>query len=594
MENAWNQFKDWCLSFYQYITTHVPVEVMIYIGIAILILILVGIISRMMKKRRVQKRLSELEVEVNEIRENTLEYKFSKATAFAKANEDLTERVDALKPRYDICIQSVQACENLYEKAYGYMQRHKYKKAMRTMDEVETVLEDTDERIRIVTQSLDNILSREAEVQAKSEALRKRYETIRKKYEDSRDSFGSAADYLDALIASTDSLFTSLDEKMDAAEFNKAVDEIEHLSKRLDEFEQYMEVYPRLMHRCSQELPAAIEEVKAAAQQMQQEKIDTTYLGVDDKIDAISNALEDAMLKLDSGNLQAAAPAIDDITDQVLALQDDIVSEHEAFREIQSNLETNFAVVDQVEEELAEITRLYASIKDRFGLEDWTRRFVKAREEMELLKQQRDDIQKSLAQSDTLQVDVVSGYRAFSLKIEAFGKEVSDMKQLLVGASSDESRAQKQLTKLELILNEVRLNTSTKQLPAISSQFDEDVRTGEEKIAAVREILSSTPLKIDALNSTLQDAIDFIYKLYSNATNLVGVAVMVENAIVFGNRFRSSYPALDSDLSKAELYFQNGEYTRALKTAMTAIETLHPGIYQKLVARKDPAVMNQA
>ena len=91
----------------------------------------------------------------------------------------------------------------------------------------------------------------------------------------------------------------------------------------------------------------------------------------------------------------------------------------------------------------------------------------------------------------------------------------------------------------------------------------------------------------------MQDAIDFVYKLYNNANNLVGVAVMVENAIVFGNRFRSTHAQMDSDLTRAELCFQNGEYTRALKIAIQAIENMHPGIYEKLIAQKDPAVMNQ-
>ena len=49
----------------------------------------------------------------------------------------------------------------------------------------------------------------------------------------------------------------------------------------------------------------------------------------------------------------------------------------------------------------------------------------------------------------------------------------------------------------------------------------------------------------------------------------------------------------NEDLTRAELCFQNGEYTRALKIAIQAIENMHPGIYEKLVAQKDPAVMNQ-
>ena len=75
----------------------------------------------------------------------------------------------------------------------------------------------------------------------------------------------------------------------------------------------------------------------------------------------------------------------------------------------------------------------------------------------------------------------------------------------------------------------------------------------------------------------LQEAIDFVYQLYNNANNLVGIAIMVENAIVFGNRYRSSYPEIDSELTRAELSFQNGEYTKALKIAIQCIEKMHSG-----------------
>lgn len=97
---------------------------------------------------------------------------------------------------------------------------------------------------------------------------------------------------------------------------------------------------------------------------------------------------------------------------------------------------------------------------------------------------------------------------------------------------------------------------------------------------------SSTP--------TCRKPIDFIYKLYNNASNLVGIAIMVENAIVFGNRYRSSYPSIDSELTRAELSFQNGEYTKALKIAIQSIEKMHPGIYEKLIKSNDPGIMNQA
>lgn len=569
-------------------------EVMIYIGIAVLLLILVLILSRTLKRRKTARRLQELEVEVNDIRNNSLQYKYNKATAFARVNDDITDRVKNLAPKYEICQKSIASCENLFDAADDYLSRHKYNKSMKAMDDLESMLDDTKERIRIVSQSLDHILAKETEVREKANALKERFRNVKNVYQTNRANFYSGAAYVDEQLADIEEQFNNFEEWMFASEFNKAKDEVDKISARTDEISGVIAAYPDLYAKVKLQLPQALNEVKMQAEEMEKNRVDISYLNADVKMEAITNAMQDALIKLDNGNLKGASNSLDTITDQILALQEDIAGEKKAFDEIHGDLDANFAIVDDVESELDQIVTLYASIKDRFGLEDWTKRFEEAKREMIELKTQRDGIRAQLEKNDVLQVDVIHEYRAFAAKTVDFGRQVKEMKRLLVGASSDENRAKKQVTKLQLILNEVRLNTINKQLPNISDQFTEDLKEGEAKVASVKGILEHSPLDVDTLNASLQDSIDFVYKLYNNANNLVGVAVMVENAIVFGNRFRSSYPALDSDLTRAEVCFQNGEYTRALKIAIQAIENVHPGIYKKLVSKKDPAVMNQA
>lgn len=594
MENIWEQVKTFCLSVYNYVRTHMSTEVMIYIGVAVLLLVLVLILSRTLKRRKTARRLQELEVEVNDIRNNSLQYKYNKATAFARVNDDITDRVKNLAPKYEICQKSIASCENLFDEADDYLSRHKYNRSMKAMDDLESMLDDTKERIRIVSQSLDHILAKETEVREKANALKERFRNVKNVYQTNRASFYSGAAYVDEQLADIEEQFNNFEEWMFASEFNKAKDEVDKISARTDEISGVIAAYPDLYAKVKLQLPQALNEVKMQAEEMEKNRVDISYLNVDVKMEAIANAMQDALIKLDNGNLKGASNSLDTITDQILALQEDIAGEKKAFDEIHGDLDANFAIVDDVESELEQIVTLYASIKDRFGLEDWTKRFEEAKREMIELKTQRDAIRAQLEKNDVLQVDVIHEYRAFAVKTVDFGKQVKEMKRLLVGASSDENRAKKQVTKLQLILNEVRLNTINKQLPNISDQFTEDLKEGEAKVASVKGILEHSPLDVDTLNASLQDSIDFVYKLYNNANNLVGVAVMVENAIVFGNRFRSSYPALDSDLTRAEVCFQNGEYTRALKIAIQAIENVHPGIYKKLVSKKDPAVMNQA
>lgn len=210
--------------------------------------------------------------------------------------------------------------------------------------------------------------------------------------------------------------------------------------------------------------------------ELQEKDIDLSYLEPEEKLTTIQNALASTIDQLDAGEFELAQENLEIIGDHILALQDDVTNEKQAYEEIHVSLQSNLDIVNVIGQELEEIMALYANIKDRFGLEDWTHRFSLAKIQMEDLEKRRDEIQNELKQNQRPSVDVVHGYRKFSEDVNEFHDQVKDMKEMLVGASSDESRAKKQLTKLQLILNEVRLNTVTRHLPSISSQFSADLK----------------------------------------------------------------------------------------------------------------------
>lgn len=582
------------MRFITFIQEKTSLTVLIYICIAILILVLLTMISNSMRRRKAASRFEELEKEVNEVRNNSLDYKFNKAKAFSKANADIMERVNELSPKYKICIKGMDDCDTLCERANDYLDGHRTKKAMRTMDELETCLDDARERIRIVTKALDNILEKETEVRDFANALKERFASVKTVYQNNRPAYFKATTYFDSRIQEIENEFTSFEEWMYASEFNKAKDEGDKIAKEIDVVSSEVASCPDLYERAMAIIPAAVNEIRENEAELTKANVDLAYLETDKKLNTVSENLQASIHLIDIGNLADAQMVLSDITDTILNLQDQMNAEKDAYNEIHDGLAQNVISVDEIDVQLNEIKTLYGNIRDRFGLEDWTHRFALADEQMNNLKEACALIQKELDEDKMPRVDVIHYYREFANDIEEFKGQVNDMKTKLLNASSDESRAKKQLVKLQLILNEVRLNAATRNLPSVSSQFDEDIKQAEDMISRVQVVLSHSPLDVPTLNSDLQDAIDFVYKLYNNANNLIGVAVMVENAIVFGNRFRSTYPSMNTDLTRAELCFQNGEYTRALKIAIQAIENLHPGTYEKLIARKDPAVMNQA
>ena len=579
--------------FLSFIQSRITLATLIYICIIVLVIILLVIFSNHVRRRKASARFEELEKDVNAVRNNSLDYKFNKAKAFAKVNADIMERVNELTPKYNVCMEGMDECDTLCEKAHDALEGHHTKRAMRRMDELETSLKDARERIRIVTKALDNILQKETEVRDFANALKERYQNVRQVYTTNRNSFYKATTYFDSRFQEIENDFSNFEEWMYACEFNKAKDEGNKIATSIDTLSSEIALCPDLYERTKSIIPAAMMEINQNAQDLSQSDVNLRYLEINKNLNEAASQLKEAEHRIDVGNLKEAQMLISQIGDGVLKLQDAISQEKAAYDEIHGGLEQNLITVSEIQVELNDIKKMYGNIRDRFGLEDWTHRFALADEQMGNVQEAATLLQKEIKADQTPLVEVVRYYREFVSDINEFKTQIDEMKSKLISASSDESRAQKQLVKLQLILNEVRLNAATRHLPSISSQFEKDIQQAEDLISRVQIVLSHSPLDVPTLNADLQDAIDFVYKLYNNANNLIGVAVMVENAIVFGNRFRSAHPSMNTDLTRAELCYQNGEYNRALKIAIQAIENLHPGTYEKLIAKKDPAVMNQ-
>ena len=459
-------------SMLSFINSHISTTVMIYMAVAILLLILIWILTRMIRRRKADKRLSELEVEVNEIRNNSLAFKFNKASAFARVNDDVMERVKNLTSKYNTCQQSVSTIEDLFTDADNLLDSRRTKKAMRKMDEIESLLDDTKERIRIVNQSLDHILQKESEIREMASAVKERFRSIKTVYQDNRSSFYGASAIVDARMEEIENQFTNFEEWMYASEFNKAQDESDKIRKQVETLSSVVAAYPGLYEKAKTIIPRAIEEVSTNIKETEDAGIDLAYLDPQARLDEFNGKIEEAIAHLDQGEISQADEILNSITDSILVLQDDINQEKSAFEEIHGDLSEKLSILDQIEEELLEIKNLYANIKDRFGLEDWTQHFRLADEQCARLKEKRELVLKQLDTDDRPSTELVHNYRDFVTESDEFEKQIQSMKRMLVGASSDESRAKKQLIKLQLILNEVRLNAAMCQLPSISDQFD--------------------------------------------------------------------------------------------------------------------------
>ena len=266
-------------------------------------------------------------------------------------------------------------------------------------------------------------------------------------------------------------------------------------------------------------------------------------------------------------------------------LEDLILKEESSFEIVSEKMNVLFARIKDLNVNVQNIKDVYTRVNERFGFEHLGGRLVEVDADLDALNNHRLSLENIFGSESVPYSTLLVSYDEVSketARIEAAAKE---LKVKLDNATSDEQRAKKQLVKLQLLVNEMKNKIMKYRLPSIDEKFEADIRDAQVYINDVRQYLDETPLNVEGLNKKLDEAIDYIYTLFNSVNNLVGMADMVENAIVFGNRYRSEYPEIDSELTRAELCFANGQYTKSLKIAISAIEKLHPGAYEKLIAQ---------
>jgi septation ring formation regulator len=219
----------------------------------------------------------------------------------------------------------------------------------------------------------------------------------------------------------------------------------------------------------------------------------------------------------------------------------------------------------------------------RFGLEGLDDNIQQEVAALNELVARKPEVFKIYEAKETPASEVLAALNELNSSISGCNESLVDMKNKIDSATGDEDRAKKQLLKLQVIMNQMQVKIRKYKLPNISETYHEDMSKANEYIHKLQGLIDENPLNMQLLSSTLDEALDFIYKLYNNVNNVVGTVVMVENTIVFGNRYRSTYPDIDSELTRSELSFRNGEYTQALQTAIATIEKIHPGNYEAMI-----------
>ncbi len=569
----------------------VSMDFLIYTIVAFVCIIVLTILMLVIRQRKARRLLDEKELHYNTLKGVPLAFKLNKAVALSRVNEMMAESVEKCRSDFDSIQEKLKECSVSLAEIDDLIYVHKTKQALKKIDALDKDLKLLDVTIANVHTSLDQVLEQESEQRALINQLKDQFRKIKRKINENRASYAQTYEYLEMQISSIEKMFSAFEEWMFASEFNKAADQQNEIRDVLTSLDALVVVLPKMYEQAKGVLPRAIDEVGFHYAQAKNKGVLLEHLEVHKNLGAISDMLKNDLNKLRNGNPNGVEEDLAECEKRISQLEDQITKEEKAFDEVNENAQILFQNVQVINQNVDEIRILYNKVYERFGFENWTQKLEDVSDKLSILNDMHRKLEKVLLEGKMPYSDILISYKELEQSAASFNVEVKEMKEKLDNACSDEERAKKQLVKLQLIVNEIQVKMLKHRLPSVSEKYEDDLRHGELMIKDIKIILNNSPLDVNRLNADLRKAIDYIYTLYNNVNNLVGMAMMVENTIVFGNRYRSSYPEMDSELTRAELCFRNGQYTKALKIGIQCIEKIHPGAYEKMIVGVDTPIL---
>lgn len=552
-------------------------SIYIVIGVLALILIIAGfILFKKYRNKQLKKMVDDLYVRFTALKTVPLAFKLSKAQAMAKRNAETTAAVEKYYSRYEDVEKHINQIQDLLNNVDDSVATSSYKESLESIKIASENLDDCESEVKAIDEFLEEFSKKENEQREYSTELKEKYRVVKTTINKNAQVLSIAYDgFLDKLKRCED-LFSSSEEYMYTSDYGSAQADLEEIERLLEDIKVNANAVPKLVKDAKGVLPLMLDETKRELALTKQRGVYTQDLNLDEKIAKIEQQLNEDVKSIMTAETDGIKKNLSEAKDMLNVINEQLADENRAFKQTKDTNDKAYEHIQEIEKVENYVRIAYDKDSARFGLEDLKEMLKTQRENIEKYKEEYAQINTDLAAGGKAASALLSEAEQLSEKIDADLKNLYTYKTIIDKSNDGETRAITQLTKLQLVVSEVETKIAEYALPAIDESYKKDLAKARDYIEKIREATKEIPINIDELNSLLDESIDFVYKFYNNINNVVGMGIMVENAIVFGNKYRSTYTDIDRELSKAEFQYLNGEYTKALKTAISCMETLFP------------------
>ena len=558
----------------------------IFAGIGLVVLTVFLFVYRGLRIRKYRKLIVDVENKMNAVKSLPLQYRLGRVQSISKNMPEVSELYEQYAQEFErICEyqkNELGILVNEVDEQLFYGKLRKVSKKMKQLDEMLIVYEKDSqellEKIEKITE-IENV---------------QRIEIIRVKemYRETIDHFESIRFKVEEFVPNLLDIFNEIDDSFvklegmmnnqlfeDAKEFTKDIEaKVIWVNQRLEDLPSYIAVVRQYM-------PKKVAHIQGLIQIMTEEKFSLNQLDAYNRLNMIQTTLEESIGHIKKLELDNIGEVLQNLSDAIDSLIQDLEGEKRSFDEFKEKWDASYTLITEIYDQYKQVMIDYNRMRSLYVIDDLDIVIDEKFQEFDALLRESYDLEAEMVKGNFSYSQMIVKVETMKDNAAVHQSYLNDFFVLRDHLYLQEQRAVDELENINIVLLEIKSEIKNKHLPMINESYKDYIQDSYDKAAQIQAYRQNRPVELSELSKRVDGARDVIYKLYDNVHNLIVTAEMVEEAIVFGNRYRSTFLEVNTELTKAEVLFRNGEYTKALSTAVDIIEKIQPGSYEELIKK---------
>lgn len=409
--------------------------------------------------------------------------------------------------------------------------------------------------------------------------LKAKYRELNDYYEAHKKEYGELENVVEMQFENIEKRFQIFEEFMETNDYSEVIHIVKSIDLMLEHMQEVVKKLPDLVIVAHKIIPLKIEELTNIYEKMILDNYNLKELNV-------------------TTNLENALKSTNELVEKVKGLNfKDVEVEFEAIVEYLDDLFKVFETEQIARKEYSKLKILFEKklIKTNKIVSSVYKELDSIRSMYNLKAEEIDSL--NVVKTRLMEVNdnykkIITDLKNQETNFLTANKELIDVNSILIELSDDldkllkslgnmyedEQRAREQLNEIEKLLRDSKGILNKYNFPSVNKELFIEIKEANEAVYEVIKELKEKPIKINTLNTRVDTARDLALKVYTHVNDMLKKMEVIEELIVFANKYRSESEIISDNLNKASNFFFQGNYNKSLDVLEKALINKIPNI----------------